>query len=319
MIMRIGIGLWCLQSTATAPRSFPLAYRELIEDAKLAEQVGLESLWLSEHHAYYDGYCPALLPVAAAALAATRALRIGTGVALLPLVQPARLRAGAQALHRRSGGRFELGVGMGYRPVEFESRDLEFIERRSRMDAGLSVLTSDHVAERPPMWVGVTSKVAARRAGRYGLGLMISGAFSKSVVDSFIAAHLESWKASGCPGGNAPPVAALRNVWVADTPAQRRAALDWVRSSYLVYAGLGWGPSNTGVDFARQIEASMDEVEASAIVGSADEVTDALAGYHGVDRVICRIGYDAPPRAALTEVIERIGTQVAPNLQEHTA
>ena len=50
--MDIGIGLWCLQSTATNPRSFGRAYQELTEDARLAEQHGIHSLWLSEHHGY---------------------------------------------------------------------------------------------------------------------------------------------------------------------------------------------------------------------------------------------------------------------------
>ena len=69
------------------------------------------------------------------------------------------------------------------------------------------------------------------------------------------------------------------------------------------------GADDTGVDFRAQIEASMDEVEASAIVGSADQVADELAQYD-VDLVIARIGYDQPPRSALTEVIERIGTEL---------
>ncbi|MGI9614901.1 MAG: LLM class flavin-dependent oxidoreductase, partial [Acidimicrobiales bacterium] len=76
--MKIGIGLWCLQSTATAPRSFTTAYRHLLDDARLAERAGIHSLWLSEHHGYYDGYCPALLPAAAATLAVTDRLEVGT-------------------------------------------------------------------------------------------------------------------------------------------------------------------------------------------------------------------------------------------------
>ena len=83
--MDMGIGLWCLQSTATNPRSFGQAYQELAEDARMAEDNGIHSLLLSEHHAYYDGYCPALMPAAAAALAATERIQIGTGVRLLPL------------------------------------------------------------------------------------------------------------------------------------------------------------------------------------------------------------------------------------------
>lgn len=306
--MKLGVGLWCLQSTATAPRPFTRAYAELLDDARLTEQVGLHSLWLSEHHGYYDGYCPALLPAASAALAATTDLAVGTGVLLLPLHDPGRVKAAAAHLNRRFENRFHLGMGMGYRPSEFAGRGLDMSERVRRMTSGLDVLAADRPG---PMWVGVTSEPAARRAGRRGLGLMISGAFSKEVADGFIAAHREAWESAGAPGGATPPVGLLRNVWVTDSDRERRQALDWVRSSYLVYAGLGWGAEDTGVDFGAAIADSMDEVEASAIVGSADQVAEALAGYD-VDLVVCRIAYDEPPVGELRALIERLGRDVVP-------
>ncbi|MEM9562395.1 MAG: LLM class flavin-dependent oxidoreductase [Actinomycetota bacterium] len=313
--MRIGVGLWCLQSTATAPRSFTAAYQELLDDARLAERVGIDSLWLSEHHRYYDGYCPALLPAASAALAVTERLRVGTGVLLLPLHRPERVSAAAAELTRRSGGRFELGMGMGYRPTEFDGKDLSIADRLPRMTAGLDDLAADAPA---PLWVGVTSEPAARRAGRRGLGLLISGAFSAEVVDSLITAHRQAWVDAGRPGPDGdpsdhpPPVGLLRNLWLTDGERERRRALDWVRSSYLVYAGLGWGADDTGVDFTAAIESSMDEVEASALVGSAEHVADELGRYHDVDLVVCRIAYDQPPRSAIVEVVERIGTELVP-------
>lgn len=311
--MKIGIGLWCLQSTATAPRAFTTAYQELLDDARLAERAGVHSLWLSEHHGYYDGYCPALLPAAAAALSVTERLEVGTGVLLLPLQRPDRVRAAAAVLNRRHGGRFHLGVGMGYRPSEFRAKGRDMADRVGLMRAGLDVLT-----EQPPpgpMWIGVTSQAAARRAGRRGLGLLISGAFSPEVVTSLVAAHRGAWADAGGSDDQAPPVALLRNLWLADSAAERRQALDWVRSSYLVYAGLGWGAEDTGVDFASQIEASMDEVEASAIVGPSAEVAERLAAYDA-DLVICRIGYDQPPRSALVELIGRIGQELVPLMAE---
>jgi len=308
--VKIGVGLWCLQSTATAPRAFTQAYADFLEDARLAEAAGVHSLWLSEHHGYYDGYCPALLPAAAAALSVTETLTVGTGVLLLPLQDAERVRTTAAALNERFGQRFHLGTGMGYRPTEFQAKGLDMADRVRRMNAGLDVLA----ANRPgPVWVGVTSERAARRAGKRGLGLMISGAFSKTVVDSFIAAHRQSWVDAGCPGDAQPPVGLLRNLWVVDNEEERRQALDWVRSSYLVYAGLGWGADDTGVDFSTQIEQSMQEVEDTAIVGTAAEVSDALADYD-VDLVVARIGYDEPPVTAVRTVIERIGAELAPLL-----
>lgn len=308
--MKIGAGLWCLQSTATAPRSFTQAYADFLDDARLAEASGVHSLWLSEHHGYYDGYCPALLPAAAAALSVTETLAVGTGVLLLPLQDPERVRSAAAALNDRFADRFHLGTGMGYRPTEFNAKGLDMSDRVRLMNAGLDVLAADRPG---PVWVGVTSERAARRAGKRGLGLMISGAFSKTVVDGFIAAHRQSWIDAGSPGDAQPPVGLLRNLWVVDNEGERRQALDWVRSSYLVYAGLGWGADDTGVDFTAHIEQSMQEVEDTAIVGTADHVAEALAGYD-VDLVVARIGYDEPPIAAVREVIERIGADLVPTL-----
>ena len=306
--MNIGIGLWCLQSTATSPRSFGQAYQDLTGDAQLAEANGIHSLWLSEHHGYYDGYCPALMPAASAALTATQNLHIGTGVLLLPLHEPQRVANAANLLNERSQNRFHLGLGMGYRPIEYEIKQQNISQRLQLMNAGLDELKAHTTA---PTWVGISSEKAAERAGRRGLGLFISGAFSKEVVNTLIRAHRNAWEKSDPSEDSPPPVGLLRNLWIVDSEIQRRQALDWVRSSYLVYAGLGWGADNTGVDFVSEIETSMDEVEKSATVGSAEQIAEELDGYD-VDLVVCRIGYDQPPRSALTEVIERIGRELTP-------
>ena len=306
--MNIGIGLWCLQSTATSPRSFGQAYQDLTGDAQLAEANGIHSLWLSEHHGYYDGYCPALMPAASAALAATQNIHIGTGVLLLPLHEPQRVANAANLLNERSQNRFHLGLGMGYRPIEYEIKQQNISQRLQLMNAGLDEIKAHTTA---PTWVGISSEKAAERAGRRGLGLFISGAFSKEVVNTLIRAHRNAWEKSDPSEDSPPPVGLLRNLWIVDSEIQRRQALDWVRSSYLVYAGLGWGADNTGVDFVSEIETSMDEVEKSATVGSAEQIAEELDGYD-VDLVVCRIGYDQPPRSALTEVIERIGRELTP-------
>ena len=306
--MNIGIGLWCLQSTATSPRSFGQAYQDLTGDAQLAEANGIHSLWLSEHHGYYDGYCPALMPAASAALAATQNIHIGTGVLLLPLHEPQRVANAANLLNERSQNRFHLGLGMGYRPIEYEIKQKNISQRLQLMNAGLDEIKAHTTA---PTWVGISSEKAAERAGRRGLGLFISGAFSKEVVNTLIRAHRNAWEKSDPSEDSPPPVGLLRNLWIVDSEIQRRQALDWVRSSYLVYAGLGWGADNTGVDFVSEIETSMDEVEKSATVGSAEQIAEELGGYD-VDLVVCRIGYDQPPRSALTEVIERIGRELTP-------
>ncbi|MBA2530248.1 MAG: LLM class flavin-dependent oxidoreductase, partial [Euzebyales bacterium] len=89
--MRFGVGLWCLQNTASGPRHHVTAYRQLREDAQLVERLGFEGVWLSEHHFFYDGYCPSPLPAAASVLAVTDRLRAATGMLLLPLQDARRV------------------------------------------------------------------------------------------------------------------------------------------------------------------------------------------------------------------------------------
>jgi alkanesulfonate monooxygenase SsuD/methylene tetrahydromethanopterin reductase-like flavin-dependent oxidoreductase (luciferase family) len=131
--MRFGAGLWCLQSTATMPRHPARAYAELVEDARLLDRLGYDALWLSEHHFFYDGYCPSLPTASVAVLQSTDRLKVATGMLLAPLRDPDRLAAETADLDARYPGRFELGLGLGYRDVEFDGKG---VPRRERGPTG---------------------------------------------------------------------------------------------------------------------------------------------------------------------------------------
>src|SRR6202165_4966835 len=154
MSMRFGVGLFSLQSTAMQPAHWAGAYREMRQYATLMEELGYDELWLSEHHFFYDGYCPALLPAAASVLSVTERLRVGTGMLLLPMQDPLRLAAVAQDLGARSGGRLDLGVGLGYRDIEFDGHGISRKQRLPRMLAGLEILEAAEAAGGPPVRVG---------------------------------------------------------------------------------------------------------------------------------------------------------------------
>ncbi len=68
MGVRVGIGLFTAQLPASSKRSFEQEYRETLELVRLAERVGFDSAWVSEHHGSSDGYLPSLLPMLAAFL-----------------------------------------------------------------------------------------------------------------------------------------------------------------------------------------------------------------------------------------------------------
>ncbi|MEY9967705.1 alkanesulfonate monooxygenase SsuD/methylene tetrahydromethanopterin reductase-like flavin-dependent oxidoreductase (luciferase family) [Streptacidiphilus sp. MAP12-16] len=84
-----------------------------VSAAVAAEQAGLDSVWLAEHHFVPYGVCPSAATLAALLLGRTRRIRIGTAVSVLPTQHPVALGEQAALLHLTSGGRFTLGVGRG--------------------------------------------------------------------------------------------------------------------------------------------------------------------------------------------------------------
>ena len=317
--MRFGAGLWCLQSTATMPRHPSVAYQELLEDARLMDRLGYDSLWLSEHHFFYDGYCPSLPTAAAAALAVTERLHVASGMLLAPMHHPVRMAAQTAALHARSAGRFELGVGLGYRDVEFDGKGVPRAERVQRRKQVLHEVRD--TAPEVPVWLGSALPDAVERAGRHGHGVLFSGANPLTLVRDLADAHRRGYE--GSDGSRPRPrVAALRNVWVTEDAAEREAVLDWFRASYVLYAGLGWSVPKRGetaaMDFRAELDKALDDAVATAIIGPADEVIEGLAevGQAGVDDVVFRVVVEGAPQAAVHEVLHRLAEEVMPALRD---
>jgi alkanesulfonate monooxygenase SsuD/methylene tetrahydromethanopterin reductase-like flavin-dependent oxidoreductase (luciferase family) len=198
---RLRFGLWVdFRNPPQWRRPYKDLHAETLEMIAYGESIGYDDLWLSEHHFVDDGYSPAMMPIAAAVAMKTKKIRIGTSVVLLPMYDPVRLAEDGATVDILSGGRFELGAGLGYRAGEFEGLGLKYKERAGRMNEALEIIRRLWEGEtltfhgkhfhvegarvspepvqkpRPPIWVGGFAAGATRRAARYGDGyIAISG------------------------------------------------------------------------------------------------------------------------------------------------
>src|SRR5229473_3203680 len=121
-------------------KPFPQFYAEQLRQVRLAEELGYDTIWLTEHHFAEDGYSPSLLPIAGAIAGMTSRVRIGTFLLLLPLHNAVRVAEDAATVDVISRGRFDLGIGKGYARHEFLGYGIPSKERASRFEEGIDVM-----------------------------------------------------------------------------------------------------------------------------------------------------------------------------------
>lgn len=231
--LRFGLMYDC-RRTPDSPLSMTDVYAATVDQAVLADQLGFDHVWFTEHHFLADGYLPAFQPVAGAIAARTEHIRISTDIALLPLYHPIRLAEELAVLDHLSRGRMELGIGMGYVPSEFRAFGVPLENRVSMTEEGIDILRLawsegpfDHHGRRyrlegvdvhpkpvqpggPPLWIAAMSRAGAERAARFGTHLLPQG--HPDVV-------LEPWRAAVRAGGGDPDshrVGIIRSFYVSD-------------------------------------------------------------------------------------------------------
>jgi len=228
----------------------PLAtlFDERLVFARAADDAGIYCLHVAEHHATPLNMVPVPGVYLAAVARATRRIRLGPLVYLLPLYSPLRLIEEICMLDHLSYGRLEVGVGRGVSPFELRYHKVEhdqsreiFIDAYNCISAGL---TTDQLSyagphfnysnvpialrplqqPHPAFWYGSSNTIGSTWAGEHGMHFVSLGPtpFAKTNIDAFKAAFAKRGRAAQpkaeFPGGAA--IGVQRHIFVADTNAE---------------------------------------------------------------------------------------------------
>jgi probable F420-dependent oxidoreductase len=197
MSVQVGIGTFPGQVPIGEDRPVADAYQDILALARVADQVGFDSFWVSEHHGALNQHLPSPLVVLAAAAAVTRRIRLGTAVVLAPFQHPIRFAEDCAVVDQLARGRLIVGIGSGWREAEFESFGIPMAERASRTTElvqicraawdqerfsfhGIHHALDDVVVTPKPfarlrLFLGGSAPGAVARAGRFADGFMGTG------------------------------------------------------------------------------------------------------------------------------------------------
>ena len=320
----------------------PQVYAETFDQIVLAEQLGLELCWFTEHHFIEDGYLPNFVPVAGAAAALTSKIRFSTDICLMPFRHPVRLAEDLAILDNISNGRMELGAGMGYAAHEFDGFGFPVSRRVSLTEEAIEILrlawsrepfsfegkrysysdlrvTPDPVqADGPPLWIAATSRAGALRAARYDTHLLPQGP-----RDAVLDPWQEELRATGRDPGD-KRVGIIRGVFVTDD-AEREwtevAAAERYRRR--VYAGIIKSSSDhkQAVNKRAASEAAKEPDPLNPLVWTVGDVDHCVAELtelireHGVTDLVTWGGPPGLAPSVMNHSLERFAKEVVPRIR----
>ncbi|MFB7911792.1 LLM class flavin-dependent oxidoreductase [Kitasatospora sp. NPDC056076] len=148
--------------------------------ARVVEGLGFDLLMVSDHVAvtadvaerYPEPFYDPFATLSWLAGVSDGRMRLGTTVLVMPYRHPLLVARMAASLHRLSGGRFVLGVGVGWARQEFEALGVPFGARGRLTDEYLRAVRESWAEQgegaAAPIWVGGHSEAAIRRVAEFG-------------------------------------------------------------------------------------------------------------------------------------------------------
>jgi alkanesulfonate monooxygenase SsuD/methylene tetrahydromethanopterin reductase-like flavin-dependent oxidoreductase (luciferase family) len=290
-------------------------FRDWLDDNVEAEALGYASTFLVEHHFTGWNQVSATLMLLTALATRTSTLRLGTAVIVLPWHNPVLLAEQAATLDLISGGRFDFGIGKGYRHSEFHGFQIAPEEAEARFDETVALMIrawttrerfshhgrfwnfADIVVEPPPMqrphpplWVAAGSEASIRRAAARGFNLILDQYASAVQLGERIRIYRAERSARGL-ASDPMQVAVARQLYIAKDAADTQAAL----ARQAVY-------TQRTVDVSRAPDARRGShvlayadkaggTEENALYGTPDEICAGLEALRaaGVDYVLLTV------------------------------
>src|SRR5262245_46153730 len=282
-----------------------LGYRKYIDYVLYAEDLGYHSVFVVEHHFTGVGQLSASLNFLGYLAGRTQRIRLGTAVVVLPWHNPVLLAEQVATLDLLSNGRFDFGIGKGYRPPEFAGFAIPIEEATERFDACLAFPRTawsapdrfSHHGKRwrfddiiiepravqqphPPLWMAAGSFESIRRAAREGFNLLLDQIAPVDLIIERVAAFREECERAGRPR-RPGQIAVARALQIVRTEAEREAALALRTRVLKTIGGLARGP---GAERYQNIGSHSDPnlaSEESALLGTPQEIIDRLRKLEG--------------------------------------
>ena len=303
--------------------------REMLEQVRLARELGFDSLWMVHHYLIeFQAFQP--LPMLARLAAETGEMEVGTAVYVLPLQPPVEVAENFATLDALTGGRLVFGVAQGYREVEFDALGVPRKERALRFEEGVELITKlwagDEVTfrgrfyhvdrvrlamrpvrqPRPPIWIGATAEAGIVRAARLGDAWMIGPGVEFQKIRRQLDLYRGSLAELGRTLRRDYPI--FREVLVAPTAAEaREAARKWLLTKYEAY--FKWGYVDTTFE---------DVVRDAFLVGDPDGVARQCERYRdelGITHLLARVQWPGVSQDTALRGIRLLGEQVMPKLR----
>jgi alkanesulfonate monooxygenase SsuD/methylene tetrahydromethanopterin reductase-like flavin-dependent oxidoreductase (luciferase family) len=328
--MRIGFFTAVQWSTEENPAAFLKALREQV---RAARDNGFSSLFVGQHLLTGPMGMFQTNPLLGHLVEEAAGMQIGPGVLLLSMMNPVLAAEEAATLDWLSDGNYVLGVGLGYRPEEFQAMGVDQRDRVGRLTEGLELIkrlwAEDSVTHhgryfrlddakvsvrpkqrpRPPIWLGGDVEPAVRRAARLADAWCIAPTLSIRSVLARLEIFRDERRKAGQPEDVNCPL--IRECFVG-RDAAHAAATSRGPLLYKYRAYASWGQGETpGSDF----DAAFDDfVKDRFLIGDPQQVKDEISRYAEfarTDQILLRVQWPGLDHRETLGNIERIGRIIA--------